>query len=149
MNGGGVLHVFPREGRPRIARSILLAALTWKSGQTLYLACMRQSTGLWKISTIFHVKADSDLVDMQRRRGVPQFSSSSEFHDEVDVALSAVFAASCSIFRPPSIWNESLVPLSNNLATLMFVVASDPSEAQRETHKFPSSSGNECPCLHL
>ena len=31
----------------------------------------------------------------------------------------------------------SLFPLGDDLITLMFVVASDLSEAQRETHKFP------------
>ena len=48
--------------------------------------------------------------------------------------------------------HENLFPFSDNLATLMFIVASDLSEAQkreRETHKFPSSSGNKCPRLHF
>ena len=42
--------------------------------------------------------------------------------------------------------HESLCPFSDNLITLMLIVASDLSEAQRErSHKFPVSSGNECP----
>ena len=35
--------------------------------------------------------------------------------------------------------HESLFPFSDNLVTLMFFVASDLSEAQRETYKFPFS----------
>ena len=47
--------------------------------------------------------------------------------------------------------HERLFPFSDNLTTLMFIVASDLSEAQREreTHKFPFSSGNECHRLHF
>ena len=45
--------------------------------------------------------------------------------------------------------HEKLFPLSDNLTTLMFIVVSDLSEAQREAHKFLFSPGNECPCLHL
>ena len=37
-----------------------------------------------------------------------------------------------------------LFPFSDNLTTLMFIVAGDLSEAHRETHKFPFSPGNEC-----
>ena len=44
---------------------------------------------------------------------------------------------------------EKLCPSSDNLATLMFIVVSDLSEAKRETHKFPFSPGNECHCLHF
>ena len=35
--------------------------------------------------------------------------------------------------------HERLIPFSDNLTTLMFIVVSDLSEAQRETHKFPLS----------
>ena len=35
--------------------------------------------------------------------------------------------------------HESLFPFSDNLITLMFIVASDLTEAQRETHQFPFS----------
>ena len=45
--------------------------------------------------------------------------------------------------------HERLFPFSDNLTTLMFIVASDLSEAQRETHKFLFSSENEYPRLHL
>ena len=34
--------------------------------------------------------------------------------------------------------------ISDNLTTLMFIVAGDLTEAHRETHKFPFSPGNEC-----
>ena len=44
--------------------------------------------------------------------------------------------------------HERSFPFSDNLTTLMFIAASDLSEAQRETHKFPFSQGNECHCLH-
>ena len=44
--------------------------------------------------------------------------------------------------------HERLFPFSDNLTTLMFIVASDLSEAQRETNKFPFSPGKECYCLH-
>ena len=44
--------------------------------------------------------------------------------------------------------HERSFPFSDNLTTLMFIVASDLSEAQRETHKFPCSQGNECHRLH-
>ena len=37
--------------------------------------------------------------------------------------------------------HEKLFPFSDNLTTLMFMVVSDLSEAQRETHKFPSLQG--------
>ena len=42
--------------------------------------------------------------------------------------------------------HERLFPFSDNLTTLVFIVASDLSEAQRarENHKFSFSSGNEC-----
>ena len=46
--------------------------------------------------------------------------------------------------------HERLFPYSDNLTTLMLIVASDLSEAQRErereTHKFPVSPGNKCHC---
>ena len=42
--------------------------------------------------------------------------------------------------------HEQLFPFSDNLTTLMFIVASDLSESQRETYQFPFSPGNECPC---
>ena len=45
--------------------------------------------------------------------------------------------------------HERLFPFSDNLTTLMFTVASDLSEAQRETEKFLSSPVNECSCLQL
>ena len=48
--------------------------------------------------------------------------------------------------------HQRLCPFSDNLATLMFNLASDLKEAQREreTHKFPFSPGNECHCVqHL
>ena len=35
--------------------------------------------------------------------------------------------------------HESLFPFTDNLITLMFIVASDLTEAQRETYKFPFS----------
>ena len=44
--------------------------------------------------------------------------------------------------------HERLFEFNDNLTTLMFVVASDLSEAQRETHKFPFSPVNECHCSH-
>ena len=45
--------------------------------------------------------------------------------------------------------HKSLFSFSDKLTTLMFIVASDLIEAQREreTHKFPFSSVNECPRL--
>ena len=43
--------------------------------------------------------------------------------------------------------HEQLFPFSDNLTTLMFIVASDLSEAQRETYQFPSSPGNEMSLL--
>ena len=47
--------------------------------------------------------------------------------------------------------HEKLFPFSDNLTTLMVIVASDLSEArrERETREFPLSSGNECPRLHF
>ena len=45
--------------------------------------------------------------------------------------------------------HESLCPFTDHLTTLMFMVVSDLSEAQRENHKFPCSPGNECPCLYF
>ena len=45
--------------------------------------------------------------------------------------------------------HEQLFPFSDNLTTLMFIVASDLSESQRETYQFPFSPGNECPCSKL
>ena len=45
--------------------------------------------------------------------------------------------------------HERLFPFNDNLTTLMFIDASDLSEAHRETHKFPFSPGNECHCLHI
>ena len=45
--------------------------------------------------------------------------------------------------------HESLFPFSDNLITLMFIVASDLTEAQRETDKFPFSQGNEYHCFYL
>ena len=47
--------------------------------------------------------------------------------------------------------HERLFPFSNNLTTLMFTVASDLSEAQREreTHKFPFFAGSDCHYLHI
>ena len=44
-----------------------------------------------------------------------------------------------------------IFPFSDNLTTLMFIVASDLSEAQREraTHEFLFSQGSECHCLHI
>ena len=39
--------------------------------------------------------------------------------------------------------HEGLFPYSDNLITLMLVVASDLTEAQRETYKFPSPQGIE------
>ena len=38
--------------------------------------------------------------------------------------------------------HERLFPFSDNLTTLMFLVASDLGEAQKETHEFPVSSRN-------
>ena len=72
----------------------------WTDFHRLLVSGMHASVhgGFGRFSPFFHVKADSDLVDMQRRPGVPQFSSSTEFHDEVDVALSGLFAAICNIF---------------------------------------------------
>ena len=40
-------------------------------------------------------------------------------------------------------------PFNDHLTTLTLIVASDLSESQRETHKFPFSQGNECHRLHL
>ena len=47
--------------------------------------------------------------------------------------------------------HERLLPFSDDMTTLMFIVASDLSTAQREreTHKFPFSSGKECHHLHF
>ena len=47
--------------------------------------------------------------------------------------------------------HERLFPFSDNLTTLMFIVASDLSDAQREraTHYIHVSSGSECHCLHI
>ena len=49
--------------------------------------------------------------------------------------------------------HEILFPFSDHLTSLMFIVASDLSEAQREreteTHKFPSSLGYECPRFYF
>ena len=45
--------------------------------------------------------------------------------------------------------HERLFPININLTTVMFLVVSDLREAQKETHKFPFSPGNECHCLHL
>ena len=45
--------------------------------------------------------------------------------------------------------HESLFPFVKNPTTLMFIVTSDLSEAQRETHKFPFSAGNGYPGLYL
>ena len=45
--------------------------------------------------------------------------------------------------------HEGLFPYSDNLITLMFIVASDLTEAQRETYKFPFSWKNECHCFYL
>ena len=46
--------------------------------------------------------------------------------------------------------HESLLSFSDNLTTLMFIVASDLSEVQREeTHKFPFATGNGYPRLYL
>ena len=45
--------------------------------------------------------------------------------------------------------HESLFPFSDNLITLLFIVASDLTEAQRETDKFPFSWGNEYHCFYL
>ena len=45
--------------------------------------------------------------------------------------------------------HEKLFPFSHNLITLMFIFASDLSEAQRETCKFPFSQGNEYHCVYL
>ena len=43
----------------------------------------------------------------------------------------------------------SLVPSNDNLTTLMFFVASDLDEAQRERpYKFSFSSQHDCSCLH-
>ena len=44
--------------------------------------------------------------------------------------------------------HERLFPFSDNLTTMMFIVASNLSEAQRETYQFLFSSSNECPCLY-
>ena len=46
--------------------------------------------------------------------------------------------------------HERLFPFSVNMTTLMVIVASELSEAQREreTHHFAFSPGNECHCLH-
>ena len=44
--------------------------------------------------------------------------------------------------------HDSSFPFSDNVATLMFIVASDLSEVQRETYKFSFSPRNECPCLY-
>ena len=44
--------------------------------------------------------------------------------------------------------HERPFPFSENLTTLMFMVASNLSDVQRETHKFPFSPGNECHWLH-
>ena len=43
--------------------------------------------------------------------------------------------------------HERLFPFSDNLTTLMFIVVRALSEAQRETYKFPFSTGTECHCL--
>ena len=42
----------------------------------------------------------------------------------------------------------SLFPFNDNLTTLMFIVASDLNEAQRETHKFTFSPVIDYYCLH-
>ena len=42
----------------------------------------------------------------------------------------------------------SLFPFDDNLTTVMFIVASDLNDAQRESHKFTFSPRNECHCLH-
>ena len=45
--------------------------------------------------------------------------------------------------------HEGLFPFSDNLITLMFIVASDLTEAQRETYKFPFSYRNKYPWPNL
>ena len=45
--------------------------------------------------------------------------------------------------------HEKLFLFSDNLTTFMFMVASDLSEAQRETYEFPVSQGGEYRCLKI
>ena len=70
-----------------------------------------------------------DNVERQRRNSTALDPNSQETRDH----WYAILVAN----------HERLVPISINLTTLMFLVVSDLREAQKETHKFPFSPGNE------
>ena len=44
--------------------------------------------------------------------------------------------------------HERSFPISDNLTTLVFTVASDLGEVQRDTYQYTFSPRNECPCVY-